>query len=154
MWRSTTTGVSRGCASTPASTTSCSSHKGDVLTGFRDRQPIEIPWGPDLHLDYFTPTTNAITTKRLVTGTTEIDVVYLEPVTLEPSRVRQRYEHVGDEEVETPAGRFAATRWRFTDIGTGWTSDLWVAGDVVVRYDRLFTLETYEAGASGAPPLP
>ena len=128
--------------------------QGDVLTGFRDRRPIEIPWGPDLHLDYFTPTTNAITTKRLVTGSTEIDVVYLEPVTLEPSRVRQRYEHLGDEQVETPAGRFAATRWRFTDIGTGWTSDLWVAGDVVVRYDRLFTLETYEAGASGAPLLP
>lgn len=128
--------------------------QGDVLTGFRDRRPIEIPWGPDLHLDYFTPTTNAVTTKRLVTGSTEIDVVYLEPVTLEPSRVRQRYEHLGDEAVETPAGRFAATRWRFTDIGTGWTSDLWVAGDVVVRYDRLFTLETYEAGASGAPLLP
>jgi hypothetical protein len=49
--------------------------QGDVLTGFRDRRPIEIPWGPDLHLDYFTPTTNAVTTKRLVTGSTEIDVV-------------------------------------------------------------------------------
>ena len=127
--------------------------QGDVLTGFRDRRPIAIAWGPDLHLDYFTPTTNAITTKRLVMGTAEIDVVYLEPVTLEPSRVRQRYEHIGDEEVDTPAGRFAAKRWRFTDIETAWTSDLWVAGDVVVRYDRLFTLDTYEAGASGASPL-
>ena len=70
------------------------------------------------------------------------------------ARGGERYEHISDEQVETPAGRFAATRWRFTDIGTGWTSDLWVAGDVVVRYDRLFTLETYEAGASGAPLLP
>src|SRR4029453_4425477 len=55
---------------------------GDRLEGFRDRRPIEIAYGPDVHLDYFTPTTNAITTHRL-TGTTEIDVVYLEPVTLE-----------------------------------------------------------------------
>jgi hypothetical protein len=28
----------------------------------------------------------------------------------------------------------------------GWTSDLWVAGDVVVRYDRLFQLEWYDRG--------
>ena len=90
-----------------------------------------------------------------MTGSTEIDVVYLEPVTLEPSRVRQRYEHVGDEEVDgaggsVRGGAVAVHRHR----SSGWTSDLWVAGDVVVRYDRLFTLETYAAGASGAPSLP
>ena len=44
-----------------------------------------------MHLDYFTPATNAITCRRL-SETTEIDVVYLEPVTLEPTVVRQRYE--------------------------------------------------------------
>jgi hypothetical protein len=123
-----------------------------VLTGFRDGAPIEVPWNPDLHLDYFTPATNAVTTRRL-NSTTEIDVVYLAPVTLEPSVVRQRYELIGDEAVDTPAGRFAAVRWRFTDLESGWTADLWMAGDVVVRYDRLFSLEEYEAGASGAPTL-
>ena len=51
------------------------------------------------------------------------------------------------------AGRFAATRWRFTALDSGWTGDLWVAGDVVVAYEGLFTMETYEAGVSGAQPI-
>jgi hypothetical protein len=126
--------------------------RGNVLTGYRDHEPIEIPWSADLHLDYFTPTTNAVTIHRLK-ATAEIDVVYLAPVTLEPSRVQQRYEPIGDEEIETPAGRFAAIRWRFTALDPGWTADLWVAGAVVVAYEGLFTMETYEAGVSGAQPL-
>jgi Putative glycolipid-binding len=125
---------------------------GDALTGYRDRRPIELAYGPDDHLDYFTPATNAITTRRL-TGTAEIDVVYLEPVTLQPSRVRQRYELIGDERVETPVGAFDATRWRFRALGSGWTSDLWVAGDIVVRYERLFELEWLDPGASGPRPV-
>jgi hypothetical protein len=126
--------------------------RGNTLAGFRDRREIEIPYGPDVHLDYFTPATNLITTKRL-TATAEIDVVYLEPFTLEPSRVRQRYELRGADELETPAGRFAATRWTFTALDSGFTADLWVAGDTVVGYERLFELSWYEAGASGAHPL-
>jgi hypothetical protein len=126
--------------------------RGDVLIGYRDHEPIEIPWSAELHLDYFTPTTNAVTVHRLG-ATTEIDVVYLAPVTLEPSRVRQRYERIGGEDVDTPAGRFAAARWRFTALDSGWTGDLWVAGDVVVAYEGLFTMETYEAGVSGVHPI-
>jgi hypothetical protein len=126
--------------------------RGDVLAGFRDGVEIEIPYGPDAHLDYFTPATNLVTTKRL-DATAEIDVVYLAPVTMEPSRERQRYELGGPDEVETPSGRFSATRWTFTALDAGWTADLWVAGDVVVAYDRLFELTGYEAGASGTHPL-
>lgn len=125
---------------------------GTTLTGFRDRQPIEIPYGPDVHLDYFTPATNAITARRL-TGTTEIDVVYLEAVTLNPSRVRQRYELVGDERVVTPAGSFDASRWRFTALDSGWTGDFWLAGDTVVRYERLFELAWLDPGVSGPQPV-
>jgi hypothetical protein len=125
---------------------------GDVLTGWLDREPVEIPYGPQLHLDVFTPATNAISVRRL-TGTAEIDVVYLAPYTLEPSRVRQRYERIADERVETAVGAFEATRWRFTALGSGWTSDLWVAGDLVVRYDRLFTLDWLDPGASGPRPI-
>jgi hypothetical protein len=122
--------------------------RGDFLIGYRDATPIEIPYGPDLHLDYFTPATNAITCKRLET-TAELDVVYLSPVTLEPERVRQRYVRHEDEEAITPVGRFDATRWSFTDVESGWTADLWMSGDVVVRYEGLFELERYEPGASG-----
>jgi hypothetical protein len=125
---------------------------GAALTGYRDRKPIEIPYGPDVHLDYFTPATNAITAHRL-TGTAEIDVVYLEPVTLEPTRVRQRYELIGDEDIATPVGTFGATRWRFTALDSGWTADLWVAGDIVAKYERLFELTLLDPGASGPQPI-
>ena len=123
-----------------------------ALTGWLDRTPIEIPYGPELHLDVFTPATNAISVQRLA-GTTEIDVVYLAPYTLEPSRVRQRYERIGDERVRTPVGAFDAARWRFTALDSGWTADLWVAGDLVVRYERLFELAWLDPGASGPRPL-
>jgi hypothetical protein len=126
--------------------------RGEVLAGYRNGREIEIEYGPDVHLDYFTPATNAVTTKRL-TGTSEIAVVSLAPVTLEPSRTEQRYELRGTEQVDTPAGRFEADRWTLTALDSGWTSDLWVAGDTVVAYDRLFEMAWYEAGASGAPLL-
>jgi hypothetical protein len=121
---------------------------GGSLKGGRNGVTLELPWEPDRHLDYLTPATNLITTHRL-TDTAEIDVVFLAPVTLEPTLVRQRYELRGYEETDTPVGRFAATRWKYTSLDSGWTSDLWVAGDVVVRYDRLFELEWYDPGASG-----
>ena len=28
---------------------------GTTLSGYRDDEPIEIPYGPEVHLDYFTP---------------------------------------------------------------------------------------------------
>jgi hypothetical protein len=124
-----------------------------VLGGVRDGERIEIPYGRESHLDYLSPVFNAITARRLE-ATTEIDVVYLEPVTLEPIRMRQRYELLGEDDVETPVGRFEATRWRYTALPTGWTSDLWVADDVVVRYDRAFELIGYEGGSGPVPTRP
>jgi hypothetical protein len=124
-----------------------------VLTGLLDGETVEAPWGADTHLDYLTPAMNAITAQRL-DGTDEIDVLYLEPVTLEPTPMRQRYELLGRETVGTPAGRFLAVRWRYTALGTNWTSELWVADDVVVRYDRAFELIAYEPGATGPIPVP
>jgi hypothetical protein len=120
----------------------------DALRGARDGAPIDVAYGRDLHLDVFTPATNAVTCRRL-DGTAEIDVVYVDPDELQPRRVRQRYERHADERVATPAGSFDATRWTFTSLDSGWSADLWVAGDVVVRYERLFDLERYEPGASG-----
>lgn len=127
------------------------SAEGDELRGYRDGAPVTTPWGEAWHLDYLSPAYNAVTTRRLA-GSAEIDVVYLEPVTLEPHQERQRYELLGDETVETPVGRFGARRWRFTALASNWTRDLWVAGDVVVRYEGLYELEWYAALASGTRP--
>lgn len=120
----------------------------EALRGSLDGEFVTAPWGPGWHVDYLSPAFNAVTANRL-DGTTEIDVVYLEPVTCTPVQERQRYELLGHEEVMTPVGRFAARRWRYTALSTGWSRELWVAGDVVVRYEGLFELEEYEAGASG-----
>jgi hypothetical protein len=122
------------------------------LVGVRDGDDVEIGWGPEMHLDYLTPAFNAITAMRL-DATSEIEVVYLEPVTLEPRHMWQRYELLGVDRVETPVGAFESDRWRYTALESGWTSELWVAGDVVVRYDRAFELIDYEAGASGPVPM-
>ncbi|HEX9122701.1 MAG TPA: hypothetical protein VF984_04975 [Actinomycetota bacterium] len=124
---------------------------GDRLAGFLDGGAVETPWGPDHHLDYLSPAYNAVTANRL-SGSAEIEVVFLAPVTCEPRIERQRYELLGNDEVATPVGRFAATRWRYTALSSGWSRDLWVAADVVVRYDDVFELEWYEPGASGPVP--
>ncbi|HSD49565.1 MAG TPA: hypothetical protein VLE71_07020 [Actinomycetota bacterium] len=126
--------------------------EGDTLTGSRDGRALELRFGPQLHVDYLSPAFNGVTTMRL-TGTTEIDVVYLDPVTVEPRPERQRYEDLGEDEIDTLVGRFATRRWGFTALGSGWSRHLWIAGDVVVRFDGLYELERYEAGASGPRPL-
>ena len=127
-------------------------NRGDVLEGTRDNEPIEIPFGPDHHLDYLSPSFNAVTVQRL-TGTTGIEVVYLEPVTCAPLPERQRYELVdSNERVDTPVGTFSASRWIYHQERTGWNRPLWVAGDVVVAYEDLYALEELEPGPGGPFP--
>jgi hypothetical protein len=124
---------------------------GDRLTGHRDGERIEVPFGPEVEIDYLSPCFNAVTARRL-DRTAEIDVAYLEPVTVEPVRVRQRYERGPEEEVDTPVGRFRARRWRYSSLDSEWSRLLWLAGEVVVRFEDLFELEQYEPGASGPFP--
>jgi hypothetical protein len=123
------------------------------LSGYRDGAAIETPWSDETHLDYFSPAFNAITCRRL-SRTTEIEVVFIQPFTLEPVMQRQRYELLREEEVETKVGLFQATKWRYTSLGDGWTAHLWSAADIVVRYEALFELTAYEPGASGVSPTP
>jgi hypothetical protein len=126
--------------------------QGERLTGYRDGVAVELAWGPDIELDYASPAYNVLTANRLG-QTAEFDVVFLQPVTCQPVMERQRYERLGDEEVATPAGRFASVRWRYTALSSGWSRDLWIAGDVVVHYEGLYELQSYEPGASGPLPL-
>jgi hypothetical protein len=120
----------------------------DALRGSLDGETVVTRWGAGWHLDYLSPAFNAVTTKRLGSSA-EIDVIYLEPVMCQPHEERQRYDLLGDEDVDTPVGRFAARRWRFTALSSGWSNELWVAGDVVVRFENLYELESYEPGETG-----
>jgi hypothetical protein len=124
----------------------------DRLAGFRDRGPVEISYGPDTQLSYASPAYDVAAANRLGRSA-EVDVVVLEPVTCEPAHERRRFDLIGDEEVETAVGRFAATRWRLTAIPSGSTSTMWIAGDVLVRSEGRYELESYESGASGPPTL-
>ena len=96
---------------------------GDRLRGVRDGEPLDLPFGTEVHLDYASPAYNAVTCMRL-DATAEIEVVFLRAVTCEPTIERQRYELLGNEEVATPAGRFVARRWRYTALSSGWSRDL------------------------------
>jgi hypothetical protein len=121
-----------------------------TLAGTRDGAPVEIPWdGEDV--DYLSPCFNGVTAERLA-STAEIEVLYLEPFTLETRVERQRYELLGDEQVTTPVGRFTARAWRYTALPSGWSRLLWVADGIVVAYEDLFELVAYEPGASGPFP--
>jgi len=126
--------------------------EGNRLSGFRDGAAIEMTLGPEVELDYASPAYNVVTANRLG-RTAEFDVVFLQPMTCEPVMDRQRYELLGDQEVATPAGRFAGVRWRFVLLSSGWSRDMWFAGDVVVRYEGVYELASYEPGASGPVPL-
>jgi hypothetical protein len=121
-----------------------------ALAGTRDGEPLELPFGPEVELDYLSPCFNAVTAARLG-RTAEFDVIYLEPVACEPVPERQRYEHEGEELVDTPVGRFATTRWRYTSLRTGWSARFWTAGDVVVAYEGLFEFADYDPGGGPAP---
>jgi hypothetical protein len=126
--------------------------EADALVGERDGQQIEIPFGPEMDVDYLSPCFNAVTANRLG-GSRDIEVVYLKPVTCEPVPARQRYELLQPEDtILTPVGEFRAARWRYTALPDGWTGQLWVAGDVVLAFEGLFELEAYEPGSRGPFP--
>lgn len=122
----------------------------DELLGTLDGEPLELPWGPEVEIDYLSPSFNAVTANRLG-RTGEIDVVFLRPVTCEPIQVKQRYELIGPEIKDTPVGTFEAERWQYTSLGSGFTRPFWLAGDVVIAYEHVFELAAYEPGTGVAP---
>ena len=124
---------------------------GDRLAGHRDAEALELDLD-DRELDYLSPAFNAVTAMRYG-RTADFDVWFFDPVTIEPRPMRQRYEHRGEEDMDTPAGRFRAVRWGYAVLDTGYESEFWTAGEVVVRYTNYLELDTYEPGASGARPL-
>lgn len=118
------------------------------LTGFLDREPIEIPWGPRTELAYASPGFDAVTLRHREEAD-EFDVVVLDTLTCAPRRERRRCAPLGDGAVDTPVGRFAARRWRLDTPGAEGTRELWCAGDVVVHEDGRYELATYDPGVSG-----
>ena len=100
------------------------------------------------------PTTATnVTAARRLGGSGELTVAYIDPITLVPEPLQQRYTLLSSaDDVRTPVGLFRAERWRYEDE-SGFSAHLWLAGDTVVAYEGLFELETYEPGATGARPI-
>jgi hypothetical protein len=71
----------------------------------------------------------------------QIEAVLLEPVRLTPRVKRQHYSNMGPGSIETPAGAFRATRYRYRSLDTGLQADFWVDEDgSVLRYEGLADL--------------
>lgn len=119
-----------------------------LLTGFRDRVSIEIPWGPAMALGYPSPGFDAVTLSRR-DGPGEFDVVVVDARTLEPRVERRRCAPPEDAVIDTPVGRFAARRWRYGAADGALTRDLWCAGDLMIHEAGRHELATYDPGASG-----
>ena len=84
--------------------------------------------------------------------TADLDATWVEPGSLEISISHQRYEYLGEEERSTPVGRFHSARWRYTNLDSGWSSEIWIAGAVVVSYPEVAELASYEPLAAGPFP--
>jgi hypothetical protein len=122
------------------------------FAGARDDEELDMAGITDF--DYRSPVFNAVTANRLLVAGIEradLEVTWVEPVTLELSIAPQRYERTGHEEVDTPSGRFAADRWHFTSLDSDWSGDLWVAEDVTVAYPQVAELSIYDPGAGPKP---
>lgn len=126
--------------------------QGHRLVGTRDGGPLDVRWGDGVEIDYASPAFNVVTANRYA-RTVEFDVVFLDPFTIEPADECQRYELLGEERVTTPVGVFEARRWRFTALPNEFTALMWISGDVVVRYEGLYELGTYDPGATGPRPV-
>lgn len=125
--------------------------QSERLAGTRDGEPVDEPFGSDVEIDYLSPCFNAVTARRLG-RTAEFEVLYLEPVTCEPVRMRQRYELLGKERIDTPVGAFDATAWRYAELGSGTSKRFWAAGEIVLAYEGLFELAEYDPGPRGPFP--
>ena len=92
-----------GRASRRDARTSCWSRADGVLTGSATASTIEIAVGPETSPRLPLAGVQRDHRASAWTDTAEIDVVYLEPVTLEPTSTRQRYELHGAR-ASTPRG--------------------------------------------------
>ena len=116
-----------------------------TLEGTLDCGRIKVPYGPSgASATSPPPWARAPPATR---GTTEIHVGG-PAAGGAGSSTRQRYVRPSQVRRDT-GGPSTWPKWHYTALASGWESDLWVADDVVMRYDRAFELISYEAGATG-----
>ena len=122
--------------------------------GARDAQRLQI--GPVADFYYRSPGFNAATANRLMTEnltTADLEVTWVEAGSLALHTSQQRYERLGEGELRTRVGRFAAVRWRYTDLNSGWTGELWTGGAIVLSYPGVVELAEYDPVGAGPFPL-
>jgi len=85
---------------------------------------------------------------RALGETAEVDAIALDE-DLGTSAERQRYELIGEDDIATPVGMFAARAWRFISPRPRFSRTVWVARDVAVASEGWFELLAYEPGGTG-----
>lgn len=95
------------------------------------------------HVDYFTAHTNSVTMHRLALqpeSGQEIDVVYIDPETWNPSMVRQKYARLRDPEPFDIGGYQAAHAWTYLGA-SGVEHQVWTdENDIILRYEDVFEI--------------
>jgi hypothetical protein len=124
------------------------SARGSILD---DEQP-DVTFEPGSQTVDFPSPCFPLATARRLGGSGEIDVVSLDPGTLQPSTERHRFDAGADEEIATPIGRFVARAYRHIAPRAHSSRALWIAGDVVVAGGGL-ELAAYDPGGRGPRPL-
>ena len=131
-------------------------HAGREFVGAHDDEPITLPSDDLTDVAFPSPGFAATTANRLLhedMTTANLTVTSIDPETLALGIKRHRYEHLGEEEIGTMVGRFEAIRWRFTDLDTEVSSDLWTGGAVVLSWPGVAELTFYDPVGAGPFPL-
>ncbi len=127
---------------------------GQGFSGARDAEELEV--GPVADFGYRSPGFNAATANRLMTEnltSADLEITRVEAGSLGLRTSRQRYERLGDEELTTRVGRFPAVRWRYTDLDSERTGELWTGGAIVLSYPGVAELAEFDPLGAGPFPL-
>lgn len=107
----------------------------------------EFPWSPAVELDYRSPMFNGVTVRRLGLAVGEgrdIDVIFMEPETFEPRRVRQRYTRLEDDHLTVKAGHFPCHVYRYEGLTSGYSGTIWTDPlGTVLRFEDWYELVTF-----------
>ena len=125
--------------------------RGEAVEGVLDDEEVALPYDEAMGIEFPSPGFLAAATRRLG-QTAELEVLALDPQTLQSRIETHRFERVGEERCQTPAGTFEAVHWRFIAPRPRFSRSFWVAGDVCLAAEDLYELATYEALSNGPQP--
>lgn len=119
--------------------------RGGIYQAVRDGATLEVDGSTATGIAYASPGFLAAELHHLA-GTETVEVLAIDPLTLDVMRVPRTYELLTETTVGTQVGGFDARWWRVE------SREVAIAGNVVLSVEGAFELRAYEAGATGPAP--